>query len=81
MSILGDSDDDLGRNCTDLWREKFITERAFALIAAKEWPPPIGWIDDLLRRDWIPPDGDFWEALRRERPARLVCRDGVRVDE
>jgi hypothetical protein len=60
MSILGNEETE---DHTELWREKAITERALALIAAKEWPPPIRWIDDLLRRDWIPPDGDFWKPF------------------
>ena len=66
---------------TELWREKAITERAFALINAREWPPPIGWIDDLLKRDWIPPEEDFWETVRRERkPVRLIAKDGELID-
>ena len=58
MSVLGYSEPSY---CTELWREKAITERAFALINAKEWPPPVGWLDDLLSRDRIPPEGDFWD--------------------
>jgi hypothetical protein len=78
MSVLGYCEPS---DCTELWREKAITERAFALINAKEWPPPVGWLDDLLSRDWIPPEGDFWETVRRERRSvRLICKDGNRVD-
>jgi hypothetical protein len=77
MSVLGYCEPS---NCTELWREKAITERAFALINAEEWPPPVGWLDDLLSRDWIPPEGDFWETVRRERRSvRLICKDGNRV--
>jgi hypothetical protein len=78
MGVLGYSE---SSNRTELWREKAVTERAFALISAKEWPPPVGWLDDLLSRDWIPPEGDFWETVRREpRSVRLICKDGNRVD-
>jgi hypothetical protein len=78
MSVLGYSEPS---DCTELWREKAITNRAFALINAKEWPPPVGWLDDLLSPDWIPPKGDFWVTVRRERRSvRLICKDGTRVD-
>lgn len=80
MSILGNPDPDEN---TELWRERAITERASALIAAKEWPPPIRWLDDLLDRRWIPPSEDFWETVRNEGkpPVTLICRDGKLIDD
>jgi hypothetical protein len=79
MSILGNEEFE---DQTELWREKAITERALALIAAKEWPPPVRWIDDLLDRRCVPPSEDFWETVRREaRPVRLVAKDGELIDD
>jgi hypothetical protein len=58
-----------------LWREDAITTRINKMIRGGEWPPPVGWVTDLLAEDFCAPGDDFLGSLRPRKP-KLVCLDG-----
>ena len=66
-----------------LWREQWIRrisdERRKELYKLGLWPPPKGWMDDLIDPNWVPPEGPgygpvepegFWQSDGRDARAQ-----------